>query len=163
MTENMIRLAARPASKVAKPDRSRQIARISGDYLFRTLTLMVEAHDGSMTAAALYFAIANANTAHLDESALGAAYASIDNPPPDELRRPVSILSLAQMLGMPFETARRHVNKLIAAGRCARVPGGVIVPQADADSEAMRQVMQANARHVRRLVRALRRAGIDID
>ena len=35
-------------------------------------------------------------------------YATLDNPPPDELRRPVSISAVASSLHVPFETARRR-------------------------------------------------------
>lgn len=40
--------------------------------------------------------------------------------------RPISAHSLATSLDRSFETVRRHVNGLIAAGLCERVRGGVI-------------------------------------
>ena len=40
--------------------------------------------------------------------------------------RPTPVLGVGETLAMPFETARRHVVALAAAGRCRRVPGGMI-------------------------------------
>lgn len=79
--------------------------------------------------ALLLAAVIEANVGRLNgQPALQAAYASLDQPPPDELRRPVSVNALAGSLGIPFETVRRHVNKLIEQGSIATAPGGVYVP-----------------------------------
>lgn len=40
----------------------------------------------------------------------------------------ISVNALASSLSRPFETMRRHVNALLAAGLCARTPAGLIVP-----------------------------------
>ena len=40
------------------------------------------------------------------------------------------VLSLASSLGMPFETTRRHVRALIAAGLCRRIPTGIVAEAA---------------------------------
>lgn len=156
-------MSSEPVPRAGPQDRSRQVARISGDYFFRILALLASAHGGDITRAIVYFAIANANTSHIEQRGLGEAYASIDTAPPDEERRPVSVLSLAQMLGMPFETARRHANKLIADGKCQRVRGGLIIPQAHAETDEMKQLALTNLQNVRRFMRELRRAGVDLD
>lgn len=72
---------------------------------------------------------ANVNRLNRDPE-LQAAYAQLDRAPPDELRRPLSINALAASLHIPFETARRHVNKLIRQGYVTSGPGGVYVPAA---------------------------------
>src|SRR6185295_13738301 len=43
---------------------------------------------------------------------LQLAYATVDRPPPDALRRPVSINAIARSLGLPYETVRRRVVTL---------------------------------------------------
>jgi DNA-binding Lrp family transcriptional regulator len=57
-------------------------------------------------------------------------YAALDTPPPDELRRPISINAVATSLRLPYETVRRRVAAAIAAGTCVATPKGVYVPAA---------------------------------
>lgn len=156
-------MSTEPVPQAGPSDRSRQVARISGEYFFRVLAQLAQAHDGDITRAIVYFAIANANTSHIEQRGLGEVYGSVNAAPPDEERRPVSVLSLSQMLGMSFETARRHANKLIADGKCQRVRGGIIVPQAHAQTDEMKQMALTNLQNVRRFVRELRRAGVEFD
>ena len=144
-------------------DRSRQATRISADYFLRYLTLLSEFNGGDILGGVLILAILSANAAHLEQSGLGSEYAAAGDAPPDELRRPVSVLSISQALGLPFETARRHVNKLIAEGKCARVKGGVIVPQAFVRSSDAAALSLENAKNLKRLMRELRRVGFDAD
>jgi len=87
--------------------------------------------DAPLLDALLFHAVLEANVGRLNrDPELQARHATLDDPPPDELRRPVSINSLALSLGQPFETVRRHVNGLVAQGLCAAAPGGVYVPAA---------------------------------
>lgn len=77
----------------------------------------------------LMAAIRQANIAQINRSPqLQRAYATLDEPPPDELRRPVSISAIANSLRIPFETARRRIASLIKVGAVQTTPNGVIVP-----------------------------------
>src|SRR5688572_33336373 len=79
--------------------------------------------------ALLLCAISQANVAQITRNPeLQRAYATLDQPPPDELRRPVSISAVANSLRMPFETARRRIAALKALGVVQTTPRGVIVP-----------------------------------
>lgn len=78
------------------------------------------------------------------------AYGGLETPAPDESRRPVSVNAIATSLALPFETVRRHIGRLEAAGVCRHAGRGVIVPAAYLNSEAYRQdVMGAHARLAR--------------
>jgi len=77
------------------------------------------------------WAIVEANAAIINQDPqLSHRYASLDTPPPDELRRPVSVNALASSLRLPYETVRRRVAAMTAAGVCVTTPKGVYVPAA---------------------------------
>jgi DNA-binding Lrp family transcriptional regulator len=79
--------------------------------------------------ALLISAISQANVAPITRQAdLQVAYAAPEAPPPDDMRRPVSMNALASSLGLPFETVRRRVRGLLGRGVCVSVDGGVVVP-----------------------------------
>jgi hypothetical protein len=92
----------------------------------RSLKMIGELAGGELLTGLVSLARVQANVAHLDR--LAGGFAGIDTAPPDELRRPVSVLALSSSLGLPYETIRRHVAKMVAAGQCVRVKGGVVAP-----------------------------------
>ncbi len=137
-------------------DLSRVAARLGADYFLRALSLITSLHDGDIIAAIIWQAIVTANTAHLDPGEYTGAAA----PPPDDVRRPVSVLSLSQSLGMPFETTRRYVNRMIEAGQCERIRGGGVVPAKVLNSERSQAARLENLAYLRRLGREMLRAGV---
>lgn len=79
----------------------------------------------------LVTAIVDANQAPLhSDLALQRAYGEAGHALPDEHRRPIPMLALAQSLRLPFETVRRRVRRLADQGVCRIVDGGAVVPQA---------------------------------
>jgi hypothetical protein len=144
-------------------DQSRLVARLSSDYFLRALRLMADLHDGELLTGIIFQAIIAANTAHLEQTGEGARHAGNDSVPPDDLRKPVSVLGVSGALGLPFETTRRHVNRLLASGRCKRVRGGVIVPQSTLQAPAMSSAASHNLANVKRFVREMKRAGVVLD
>src|SRR5258705_13178857 len=107
----------------ASDDHLRLASRLSSDYLLRSLALLQEMGWGDFMTTLVALAIVQTNVGHLD--ATGES-----GPPPDPVRRPVSVLALSGALGLTYETTRRHVAKLIETGVCVRVKGGVIMPAA---------------------------------
>jgi DNA-binding Lrp family transcriptional regulator len=139
---------------------ARLAGRFSAAYLLRTVGLLAETY-GDIRTGILAQTIVVANTAHLDTRAgEGRRYAGLDQGTPDELRRPISVVRLAESLGRPFETERRHVQRLIDDGICVRVPGGLIVPGAVLDRPTAVRSMLANLGYARRLVRDLQAVGL---
>jgi hypothetical protein len=85
--------------------------------------------DAPMLDALLFAAVLEANVNRFNrDAALQATHARLDAPPPDELRRPVSINALAASLRIPFETVRRHINQLVRQNLVASTASGVYVP-----------------------------------
>ncbi|MBU1377617.1 MAG: hypothetical protein KKA30_16730 [Alphaproteobacteria bacterium] len=109
----------------------------------------------------LMAAISQANVAQITRNAdLQRRYATLDQPPPDELRRPVSISAIANSLRIPFETARRRITALIDAGVVRTAARGVIIPTSPLTSPFYRMGAEANYGLVRNLYFRLRGIGL---
>ena len=108
---------------------ARLIARLGTGFV---VDLMQLAHkDLPVLDALLVSAISQANVGPINQQAdLQIAFADAQSPPPDELRRPITINAVASSLGLPFETVRRRVKGLVAQGICIYRDGGVIAPAA---------------------------------
>src|SRR5215469_16034134 len=123
---------APPAPEATSEDAAvaRIVTRFSAEYVLRALQLLIEMH-GDIRTGLVAQAINTANTAHLDVcTEAGRRAAGADGAIPDEARRPIGIARIADTAGLPFESTRRIVQRLIAQGVCVRVRGGVIVPRA---------------------------------
>ncbi|HWA61981.1 MAG TPA: hypothetical protein VG939_11440 [Caulobacteraceae bacterium] len=143
---------------------ARLAARLTTKFLLRSLKLVSDLHDGEMLTAIIASAIVDANTALIDSNLQpGGPYADLADPPPNEARRPVSVLAVADSLGLPFETVRRHVNRLIAAGWCVRVKGGVVMTTEALLNPRNTAAVLANLRYLRRFLRELKRAGFSME
>lgn len=122
--------AAAMAPDGAAPDdaaRRRLFARLAMGLLLDLIA--ITRGDGNVLDTVLAGAIIQANVREIVRRAdLQLAWSEEDAVPPDELRRPVSMHALSTSLGLPFETVRRRVRKMVAAGFCRAVEGGVIVP-----------------------------------
>lgn len=109
----------------------------------------------------LLAAISQANVAQITrDPELQRRYARLDQPPPDELRRPVSINAVANSLRIPFETARRRVAALIEIGAVQAVPRGVIIPAAPLSSPTYKLAAEAHYHLIRNLYVRLRGIGL---
>lgn len=109
----------------------------------------------------LVCAISQANVSQITRNPeLQRAYATVDQPPPDELRRPVSVSAIANSLRLPFETTRRRISGLAAAGYVVSTSRGVIVPTAPLSSPFYGIVAGAHYNLVRNLYLRLRQAGL---
>ncbi|HWA59838.1 MAG TPA: DeoR family transcriptional regulator [Caulobacteraceae bacterium] len=139
---------------------ARAAARLSNDYLLRTVRLLVDLHRGELLRAVILQAISAANTSHVDRK--GPLEPGAEPVPPDSARRPVSVSAVSQGLGLPFETVRRNINRMIEEGLCVRVRGGVIVPEATMRSEKATAAAAVNLQNLRKLYRDLRRAGVEV-
>jgi hypothetical protein len=151
-------------SSLDRAELARRVARVSTGYFLRALRLLTDLGHGDVLDAIICQAIISANTGHLNQ-----LHDSVPRPPPppglprDDQRKPISILALADSLGLPFETTRRHVNRLIKNGACKRVKGGVIVPTATLDAPRYDAATDLNLTYVQQFVRSLRRVGLDVE
>jgi predicted transcriptional regulator len=109
----------------------------------------------------LVLAINQANIAPLTrEAAARSAYGGLGAPAPDDERRPVSISAVAHSLGLPFETTRRHIKGLEAAGVCITSTRGVIVPAAFLQSDGYIETVVNGHGRLKAFFQAAMRAGL---
>jgi len=123
--------------------------------------LMVGRRDRDFHDALILLAVVQANVAPLmREGEAQRAYANPDAPPPDELRRSVSMNAIAQSLRLPYETVRRRLLRLAAADACEITPHGVIVPTRELASPEHTAALFAVWEQIRRLYYRLRDLGV---
>lgn len=109
----------------------------------------------------LMAAIGAANVSPITrDPVLQLKYATLDQAPPDELRRPVSINAVAASLRLPFETTRRRIKKLEELGTVQSTPKGVIIGSGPANSPFYRMAFAAHYQMVRTLYGRLWRLGM---
>lgn len=112
-----------PPPRVLSPFQTeRRVARLSIRYFLSGLTAMTTALELDMLTALMFLAI---NRHNFQAELKGRELVDIL---PDDWRRPISTYLLAKQLGLSYETARRHMLKLLKAGLCVRVAEGLIIP-----------------------------------
>lgn len=147
-----------------KPDAeiARLVARLAMENFLRTVQGLAGMFPGEdLLTVVVHRSIVTANLSHLDVDPALRQYAELERAPPDEVRRPVSIRAIATSLGMPFETVRRRVQRLVELGLCRKVRGGYIVPAETLEGPDAEVALLGNISNLRRLFRRLEAAGFD--
>jgi DNA-binding Lrp family transcriptional regulator len=105
-----------------------RIGRATLNYIADSIALG-RGRGADILAPLISWGIVEANVALVNQDPeLSRRYAALDTPPPDDLRRPVSVNALAASLRLPYETVRRRVAAMTEAGMCVSTPKGVYVP-----------------------------------
>ena len=157
-------LSPQPVERLNLDDRKRAATRATTAFCLRQVQLVGTLVEGEFLLGLLLMTIIDANSRHLDDPSCGERYQALDDVPPDAVRRPISVMALSQSVGLPYETTRRYVGRLIRLGLCQRVDrGGLIVPANVISQDRAKALTERSFQDVRRLVVALRRAGVDID
>lgn len=142
----------------------RKFTRITVHFAVEGFKLLSQSAGGNLLGGLLFAGIVQANVSQISANpALSRQYGGFDLPPPDELRRPVSIYSLAQSLRLPYETARRNILQLMEAGLVRREKKGVMAPSAVLLSPAILSQAPLAFDLFRKFVAALAEADLDVD
>ena len=95
-------------------------------FLVACLKTMRAYWAGDVVKGLVFTAIWTANVKHLASTAT----ADVRDVLGDGHRLPVSVLAISKMLGLPYETARRHAQALVSDGLAVRVGNrGLIAPE----------------------------------
>jgi hypothetical protein len=120
-------------------------ARLAGEFFVRGVEIIARAHDGDLLKGIIFTAVAVASK--------GGSAAADEQAP-----RPVSVMSVASSLGVPYETTRRYVNLLVSQGLCERIGrSGVVVRPEGLATPAMLTALKETVTSFNRLATALRR------
>ncbi len=113
-------------------DVSRQTMRLSVEYFLDAVCLMARVMELDFVDVLLLRATSLANVDRLvHDPILGAQFGGLADIPSDGHRTPVSVIAIAKFMLMPYETARRRMNRLVSLGVMERwVHGGFVVPEA---------------------------------
>lgn len=146
-------------SRETSHDKIRVAARLANGFALDLVKMVGFGRD--VIDGLLIAAISQANVAQISrDPALQRAFATLNCPPHDDLRRPVSISAVANSLSVPFETARRRIQTLVDQGVVLNVGRGVILPQAPLNSPFYRMAATANYNLIRDLYFRLRAIGL---
>nr|QMS48171.1 hypothetical protein WG33_0370 [uncultured bacterium] len=143
--------------------RDRLALRVSTEYMLRSIDLMTNVVGGDLVKGLIFVAVVQANTQHIvSDDTMSQTYSEAEDKVPDGARRPVSVHALSVSLGIPYETTRRYVNKLLAEGYCTRVRRGLVVPVEVLSKPEMVVTLKRNFANLQRLMSALRRNGVEL-
>ena len=138
--------------------RLRLALRIANSFLIEHL--MAARGERDFADALILAALVQSNSGALaGDSTLQHRYGAFEAPPPADIRRPISMSALAASLGLPFETVRRRLKRLAAAGVCEIGPEGVRYADAMLGSAEHRRVLETIYAQTRSFYLRLRLTG----
>lgn len=142
------------AGELVTDHHNEAILRLSGRYLLDQVTVVRFAF--GLLDALIVVAVTQANVAPISaDRALQRRYATYEDVPPEDVRRPISINAVAQSLGLPFETVRRHVIKLSLLGVLKMSRDGVCTSQSTVHGTQYRQGAEVGYARLQTLQREL--------
>lgn len=125
---------------------------VATDFVLDQMVASLAAHDGDLLSALIVAALGSGNCAHLPVT----RFAALEDIPPDQERRPLTVRQVADSLGQPYETVRRRFVALEAAGQVARRGrNGFIVPEANDRAPDRLEATRRTHGKIQRMVKAL--------
>ena len=124
----------------------RLVSRICNEFFLDSAISCSEFFKGELLTGLVFLAILRENVRQIDHGSPEAKiYGGLDSPPMDEVREPVTIYVIAKVLGLTYETARRHVKRLVDDGYCVRLERGLVIP---AEVLVKPEMLRANHRNL---------------
>jgi hypothetical protein len=115
-----------PGPSVRDHPHSRVIAHFLVEFILRSAESVAASFDYDYEEALIFLTISNRNSEKvMNDARLRERYGSYTSTIPEEHALLISRLALARATGLPRETVRRKVSKLIARGLVIELPGGL--------------------------------------
>lgn len=137
----------------------RIVLRLSADYFLRMMETLT-AYVGDPISGFVLMAVVQGNTRDLPDEVRGGDAPGPLGFVPDSLRRPVRTVEVATELGMPHESARRRLARLVADGRCRAEGAGFVVPAEVLARPGMMDALGRNQAALQRMFAALAELGV---
>lgn len=135
------------------------VGRTYDRFILRWVESAIRDFDGDLRLMLVHTALLLANEQSVLQDARLNAFYGGSTPPPEALRRPISINALAAMTGMPRETTRRFVARLEQRGFVDRTAGGMLAHMEGAHLElCIRRLLELYP-NIRQFVLILRAGG----
>lgn len=151
------------ADAYADFERIRIVNRASLRFFTSMLAMVTEASGTDAVDALILLLITSLNVAHLRENtSLNERHAGLDEPAPDEVRRPVPVSEIAELLRLPVLDANRRLEALAAGGSVARQGNGWIATYERRDPEAFARLSRTMLALARHYVHDLQRQGVKL-
>lgn len=149
-----------PNSTVRDHPYSRLIAHFVTEFILRSSETVSEVFDHDYEAAILFLMISNRNSEKvMNDPKLRELYGSYKATIPPEHSLLISRMALARATGLPRETVRRKVAKLIERGWVIELPGGLRArPDLNRHADYVR-TLEPQAQNLRRLFTVLLSTG----
>ena len=138
----------------------RQVTLLSLDYFLRYVDQVRAGFGGDALKGLIFVALVQGNVGHIDRDRdQSLRFGDVHAVPPDELRRPIRILPLADSLRLPRESVRRKVQLLAADGFIVKTPKGFIAPASVLSRPGNARALAANAGKIADLMEGLATMG----
>ncbi len=139
----------------------RLVVRLSANYLLR-LAEPISLHIGDFVDGVILLAMFRANTEHLPDSEGGSADGgwSPESFVSDAKRHPVRAAALSERLGIPAETVRRRLTRLVSQNRCERTQNGYVITSRVMAREQLVSFVMDNQSHLHRMYAGLADLGV---
>ncbi|MEI9995781.1 MAG: hypothetical protein WDM91_14390 [Rhizomicrobium sp.] len=151
---------AEPGPSVRDHPHSRLVAHFVSEFILRSAEGVSEVFDHDYEAAILFMTISNRNSEKvMSDPKLREIYGSYKTTIPPEHALLISRMALARATGLPRETVRRKVAKLLAKGWILELPGGLrAMPDLNRAPEYI-AALEPQAQNLRRLFTVLLNSG----
>jgi hypothetical protein len=137
---------------------ARAATRHATDYILRWVEIANEVHGSDLLYALVFTTLWAGNCSHIR----GGHYSDINDVPPDEERRPLTVRQVADSLGLPYETVRRRFVEMLEKGMAQRVGReGFIVPQAALARPEVMNGLRRSHQSLMRFLKELKTIGIE--
>ncbi len=136
---------------LAKPG-SRIFAYFTAEFMLRAASSIAVAFDHDYESAILFLSVTTQNSQNIMlKRDLRTRYASLSTPIDPELMTPVSRSALARSTGLPRETVRRKIAKMMERGLIIDTPRGLIVPREVTGNPLYGAILRPQAESLRRM------------